>query len=249
MSEKILGVLGGVGPLATIYFTDLIIRMTDAKKDQDHIPMFILNNSTIPDRTDYILDNSKPNPLPVMVEDAKKLERAGCDYIVIPCNTAHYFYSEIQDNVSVPIINIIEETVEYISENITDAKCVGILATEGTIVTGSYQKAIIKHGLDYRVPSENNQKSLMNIIYNQVKAGSEVDICEFLRIVGDMKNDGCDIVILGCTELSVINKTFTLRRKDIVDSMEVLAKVSIKLCGKELKNISGELAAANSGGV
>jgi len=244
MAEKLLGVLGGVGPLATIYFADMVIKMTDAQRDQDHIPMLILNNSTIPDRTDYILDNSKPNPLPVMVEDARKLEKAGCDFIVIPCNTAHYFYSEIQENVGIPIVNIIEETVRYISRNNEGVKCVGILATEGTVVTGSYQKEIIKRGLDYRVPNDKNQKSLMDIIYNQVKAGSEVDICEFLRIVGDLKADGCDAVILGCTELSVINKNFNLKRKDIVDSMEVLAKVSISLCGKELKNNSGEYAAA-----
>jgi aspartate racemase len=235
MTEKFLGVLGGIGPLATIYFADMVVRLTDAKRDQEHIPMLILNNSTIPDRTDYILDNSKLNPLPVMVEDARKLEKAGCDIIVIPCNTAHYFYSEIQNNVGIPIVNIIEETVRYISRHNENVKCVGILATEGTVITGSYQKEIIKHGLDYRVPNEKNMNSLMNIIYNQVKAGNEVDICEFLRIVGDLKADGCDAVILGCTELSIINKSFNLKRKDIVDSLEVLAKVSISLCGKKIK--------------
>ena len=92
MEEKTLGVLGGVGPLATIYFADLVVKMTDAKTDQEHISMVILNHGAIPDRTDYILDHSKPNPLPVMIADAKKLQAAGCDYIVIPCNTAHYFY-------------------------------------------------------------------------------------------------------------------------------------------------------------
>ncbi|HZJ78727.1 MAG TPA: amino acid racemase [Clostridia bacterium] len=236
MGEEVLGVLGGIGPLATIYFTDMVINMTDAKMDQEHIPMVIFNNPQIPDRTEYILDNSKPNPLPVMIKDAIKLENVGCDYIVIPCNTAHYFYSEIQKNVSVPIINIIKKTVEYIKNNQTDVKCIGILATQGTIVTGSYQKEIIKNGLDYKVPDEKNQKSLMNIIYNGVKAGEEVDVCEFLRIVDDLKHDGCDAVILGCTELSVINKSRLLVRNDIVDSLEVLARISIELCGKRVKD-------------
>ena len=90
-------------------------------------------------------------------------------------------------------------------------------------------------GGDYRVPSEEDQKSLMHIIYDEVKAGEKVDICEFLRIVGELKKMGCDAVILGCTELSVIKKDFNLSRHDIVDSMECLARASILLCGKPLK--------------
>ncbi len=81
MKEKVLGILGGVGPLATIYFADLVIKMTDAKSDQEHIAMVILNHASIPDRTEYILDNTKPNPLPVMIADAQQLERDDCDYI------------------------------------------------------------------------------------------------------------------------------------------------------------------------
>lgn len=126
MEEKTLGVLGGVGPLATIYFADLVVKMTDAKTDQEHISMVILNHGAIPDRTDYILDHSKPNPLPVMIADAKKLQAAGCDYIVIPCNTAHYFYDEIQKNVDIPIINIIEETVKYAIKTVPGLKTLGV---------------------------------------------------------------------------------------------------------------------------
>lgn len=235
MKEKILGVLGGVGPLATIYFADLVIKMTDAKNDQEHIAMVILNHATIPDRTQYILDNTKPNPLPVMIEDARKLQANDCDYIVIPCNTAHYFFDEIQKSVDVPIINILEETVSYAERTVPNLKCVGILATEGTIVSGAYQSVLEKHGLQCRVPSAEDQKSLTNIIYNQVKAGERVDICEFLRIVGELKKAGSDAVILGCTELSVIKEDFHLSRVDIVDSMECLARASILLCGKKIK--------------
>ena len=99
MAEKTLGILGGIGPLATVYFMDLIVKMTDAVKDQDHISMIVLNHAAIPDRTEFILDNSKPNPLPVMIDDAKKLQAAGADYVVMPCNTAHYFYEQIQASI------------------------------------------------------------------------------------------------------------------------------------------------------
>lgn len=230
-----MGVLGGVGPLATIYFADLVVKMTDAKTDQEHIAMVILNHSSIPDRTEYIMDKSKPNPLPVMVGDAKMLEDDNCDYIVIPCNTAHYFYDEIQKSVNVPIINILEETVKYCEETIPDVKKIGVLATDGTIKSQAYQNIIQKHSLECVIPSEEDQKSVMNIIYNQVKAGKPVDIFEFHRIIGELKKSGCDAIVLGCTELSIIKKDFEIVREDIVDSMECLARASIKACGKKLK--------------
>ncbi len=234
MSEKTLGILGGLGPLATVYFMDMIVKMTEAKKDQDHISMIVLNHAAIPDRTDFILDASKPNPLPMMVEDAKKLQAAGADYVVMPCNTAHFFYEQIQHNITVPMLNIIEETVMYAKERM-GAKKLGILATKGTISAGSYQRMCEKHGIEWTVPSLQDEQSLMNIIYNQVKAGKEINITEFLKIIENMKADGCDAVALGCTELSVINKDFALGRDDIVDSLEVLARRSIELCGKTVK--------------
>ena len=234
MSEKILGILGGLGPLATVYFMDLIVKMTEAKKDQDHISMIVLNHAAIPDRTDFILDASKPNPLPMMVEDAKKLQAAGADYVVMPCNTAHFFYEQIQNNITIPMLNIIEETVKY-AKDVKGVKKLGILATKGTVSAGSYQRMCENYGIEWAVPSLQDEQSLMNIIYNQVKAGKEVNINEFNKIIGNMKADGCDAVALGCTELSVINKDFDLNRNDIVDSLEVLARRSIELCGKTLK--------------
>ncbi|MBR1780405.1 MAG: aspartate/glutamate racemase family protein [Oscillospiraceae bacterium] len=235
MKEKVLGVLGGVGPMATVYFADLVVRMTEAETDQDHISMVILNHPTIPDRTAYILDHSKPNPVPVMVEDARRLEADGCDYIVIPCNTAHYFYDEIQRNVRVPILNILEETVRACQETVPNLKTIGVLATDGTIQSHAYQNIIERHGLTCIVPEPGDQASLMTIIYEQVKAGRPVDLFEFHRIIGEMKKRGCDAVILGCTELSIIHRDANLRRPDVVDSMECLARSSILACGKQLR--------------
>lgn len=235
----LLGVLGGLGPLATVYFMDLLVKMTEASCDQEHIPTLVLNDAEIPDRTQYILGQSSHSPLPKMKKNAELLQNCGCDYIVIPCNTAHYFYDEVQKAVNIPIINILDETVKYCVDRNPDIKKVGVLATEGTTKSASYKKYIEKYGLEEVIPSQEDSVCLMNIIYNQVKAGRQVNITEFMRIIWNMVRAGSDVIILGCTELSIINRDNRLTKNyhNIVDSMEVLARSSILKCGKNVKEI------------
>ena len=242
MSDKkdmILGVLGGLGPQATVYFTDMIIRYTDADTDQEHIPMIVFNDSRIPDRTAYILDHEEKNPVPLMIEDSKKLEQAGAGMIVIPCNTAHFFYEEIEKNVSVPVVNIIDETVRWCMELRDDVKRIGLLATEGTYESGAYKKYTDSYGLELITPDKKDVAGLMTIIYDQVKAGEKVDIRLLNHIISNMKRRGSDVVVLGCTELSVINMDLGLTKLDgeIVDSLEVLVKRTIEYSGRVVKNI------------
>ncbi|MGL5694388.1 MAG: aspartate/glutamate racemase family protein, partial [Peptostreptococcaceae bacterium] len=104
-NNKTVGVMGGLGPMATVYFYDMVVRLTDAKCDQDHIDMVIANRATTPDRTDYIIGKNPNSPVPVLKEDAKRLEAFGSDFLVITCNTAHYFYDEISKNVNIPVLN------------------------------------------------------------------------------------------------------------------------------------------------
>ena len=237
MKEITLGVLGGLGPLATVYFADMVVKLTDAKCDQEHISMVILNHPSIPDRTDYILDNSKPDPLPVMIADAKRLEGAGADFIVIPCNTAHYFYDRIQDNINIPMLNIIDETVSYAKNTVDNLKTLGILATKGTLSALSYQRVCQKYGIGCLTPDEEDSRLLMHIIYDGVKAGGEVDFDAFESLIDRMKNNGCEAVILGCTELSVIHWDHKMERADVIDSMQTLARASILKCGKKIKEV------------
>lgn len=236
MSEKTLGVLGGMGPMATAYFMKIIIDMTDAKIDQEHIPMLVYNHTTIPDRTDYILDNSKPNPVPILCADAKKLENSGADVIAMPCNTAHFFFEEIQKSVNIPVLHIVKETVEYIATRDNKCKKIGILATKGTLKSGVFEDFCKKYGLCAVLPTKAVSNMLMDIIYNKIKMGKKVSVAEFLGIIDDMRESGCDAVILGCTELSVIKSDLHLKRYDIIDSLEVLSRRSIELCGKNIKD-------------
>lgn len=229
--RKTLGVIGGVGPLSTAYFMEVLINKTDVKTDQEHIDMIVLNDCKIPDRTAYILDNTKESPVEYMQEDARKLQKYGCDLIVTPCNTAHYFIKELQSVVDIPIINMIEETALYLKrENIQK---VGIMATTGTIMTQLFQTALKNQGIVPVIPNEQNQLNVMSIIYDEVKANKPIDLNKFKSVVGELRLDGCEKIILGCTELSVLKKEYSLN-DFYVDSLEVLSEVVILKCDKPL---------------
>ncbi len=230
--RKTLGVIGGVGPLSTAYFMEVLINMTDASTDQQHIDMIVLNHTEIPDRTAYILDHSQPNPAVMMTEDCRKLEQWGADVLVTVCNTAHYFYDELQGSVKIPFINMIEETALELKR--MGAKRVGIMATTGTVKTRLFQNALTGQGIEPIIPSEENQQFVMDMIYDNIKANLPLDLEKFKSVVGELRLHGCDRVILGCTELSVLKKEYALNDY-YVDSLEVLAARAIEACGKKVK--------------
>ena len=231
--RQAVGVIGGVGPMATVYYMQRVIEMTKAGCDQDHINMLVFNDCDIPDRTAFITEQSPDNPLPVMVEDAKRLEAAGCAFVVIPCNTAHYFYDELQQAVKIPVVNIVEETIRYAKERIADLQCVGIMATTGTIVTGTYQKYAQQAGLDAIVPDEDGQAALMHMIYDGVKAGQPVAREDFDAVANALRARGAQCLFLGCTELSVLKRDLPIDDPDVLDSIDVLASETVRRSGKQ----------------
>ena len=229
-NRKLLGILGGLGPMSTAYFYEMITEHTEASCDQDHIDMVISSSATTPDRTGFILGNSVDNPAKRMIADAKKLEAFGADVITIPCNTAHYFYSEVQENVSVPIIHIIYETVKYCKS--LGAEKIGIMATDGTILSNTYQRIAAEFDMECVVPGQSNQQKVMDIIYKSVKQGKQVDMNKFHDVTRELTKAGSDRIILGCTELSLIKRDHGLDNF-YVDALEVLAWRSIQFCGKK----------------
>lgn len=230
--KQAVGVIGGVGPMATVYYMQRVIEMTKAGCDQEHINMLVFNDCDIPDRTAFITEKSPDNPLPVMVEDAKRLEAAGCEFVVIPCNTAHYFYDELEQAVEIPVVNIVEETICYAKARVQDLSCVGIMATTGTIVTGTYQKYAERAGLSFAVPDEDEQDLLMQIIYDGVKAGKPVPRADFDRVANHLRAKGAQCLILGCTELSVLKRDLPINDPDVLDSIDVLASETVRRSGK-----------------
>lgn len=225
---KTLGVIGGLGPMATAYFMQLVIQMTKAQTDQEHIPMIIYNMPNTPDRTRYLLGLSEENPIPAIVDYGRKLEAAGAQKIVIPCITAHALHEEIQGKLSVPVIHIIKETAVYLKER--GIKRAGLEATDGTIATGVFQKELERQGMEVVLPTKENQQKVMDLIYKDVKASRPVDMEKFLEVEAQLKADGADVIILGCTELSMIKRDHSIH-PGYLDAMEVLARKAVIECG------------------
>lgn len=232
MKGKILGVVGGLGPLATARFLELVVEMTDAKREQDNVDMIVYNFPSIPDRTGYILGCNLKSPLPGLKSVAQALVRQKVACIAIPCVTAHYFHKELQDAVPVPILNGVAETVQLLKTK--GIKKVGIMATDGTIRSGLLSRELDNAGIIPVIPSAERQADVMHLIYENVKAGKLADMDRFRAVQRELVDCGAEVILLGCTELSVIR-----RDEDIgpgfLDVMEVLARESILRCGKKLK--------------
>ena len=236
MKSKLAGVLGGVGPMATVYFQQMVLELTEASCDQDHLDMLVSNHATIPDRTAFILGESRLSPLFDMAQDAQMLARAGCDFLVLPCNTAHFFYEHIQNAVSIPLLNIIEGTVSACAEQ--GAARIGVLATAGTVAANTYDIMCRRFGLSCIYPDAATQKQVTAVIYDGVKAGRHIRAKEMAALYNRMREEGCDAIVLGCTELSVAHRDLELHaaHPDVIDSLETLARRTSEYAGKRLRS-------------
>lgn len=218
--------------MATAYLLQLIIEMTDAKTDQEHLDVIVFDRPAVPDRTAYILDRAKPSPLPMLQATAQTLQGLGAGVLCAPCVTSHYFYQELSASVSVPIVNMLAETAAELHR--AGKRKTGIMATTGTVRTGLFQSALGAVGLEAVLPSARCQGLVMSVIYDEIKAGKAPDPEKFSAITGELYAAGCDSIVLGCTELSLIKKNTPLP-PGCLDALEVLSKRCVQLCGGKLK--------------
>ena len=230
---KTIGIMGGMGPMATVDLMKKIILATPASKDQEHIPMLVDNNSQIPDRTKAIMGQGA-SPAPEMVKTAKRLMMAGADFIIIACNTAHYFLPEILPQISIPVLSIIDVTTNSALEK--GFKSVGLLATTGTVSTGLYQKKLEASGIQCITPSADKQHLIDDMIYQGVKANNEnYDTRAVKELLAEMQNAGAEAFILGCTEVPVAVSMYKLQG-EFIDATDELAKAAIKFAKEEEVN-------------
>jgi len=227
MPEKIIGILGGMGPEATVDLFYKIIKFTPAEKDQDHLRIIIDNNPKIPDRTAAILGKGE-DPLSALRETAQNLEKAGADFIIIPCNTAHYFLSSIQESVNIPVLNMIEETAKETKKRIPQIKKVGLLASAGVYEAKIYHQHFKKFNIEVISPEEKGKEKVMKVIY-AVKAGdlSEEVKKNIISIAQKLIDKGAEAIIAGCTEIPLILKEGDVSAP-IIDPTQVLAKAAVQ---------------------
>ncbi len=226
---KKLGVIGGLGPMATAYFLQLLTQMSEAETDQEHMEILIHSKPQIPDRTRFILGQSREDPLPQMIEIGVDLKSQGAEAIAIPCVTAHYFQKALEAEIGIPILNAIQETGLCLKE--AGVRRVGIMATDGTIESGLFQQALAEDGISAVLPDRIGQQTVMDIIYKEVKAGQPVDFPAFGQVAQELFGAGAQAVLLACTELSLVKRDFRLEGR-FLDVMEVLARKAVLTCGR-----------------
>jgi len=229
---KKLGILGGMGPLATCDLFRKVVENTRAGCDNDHIHIIIDNNSAIPDRTAAIL-NGGADPLPQMRASLQRLTDAGADVVIMGCNTAHYFYDALGECCTVERLNMLYETMAYLKAQ--GIKKAGLLASSGTVQSGIYAKAAEKYGIELLTPQDEAQEAVMGVIYDGVKAGvTDYDTTTFKAVVSNLTKAGAETMILGCTELPLAMEMYGLDFPS-ADPTLILARAAIVACGYELK--------------
>lgn len=241
-----IGIIGGMGPAATAELFKRVVLYTFAKNDQDHIKMCILNDTTIPDRTEYILNNGE-SPLSKLLNNIEIAKNIGCKYCAIPCNTAHYFFQEFESIEGIEFINMVKETCQYAAD-IYSKKVICVLATLGTINGDIYKKIGGEFG-NIVYPSSQTNDYVMNII-RLIKAGNQdleqlsSNMVKLLKKEFYFENT---VFVLACTELSLL---LPYVKGDFIDAMDVLAGIilskskktfnteTFKLCSSYFNNIN-----------
>jgi len=222
--EKTIGIIGGMGPLATAYLFQKIIELTPAKKDQDHLRVIIDNNPKIPDRTRSILKRDN-KIISHLKRSANILQKAGAQCIAIPCNTSHNYIEEIQKSVRIPVLDMVRAAVESVDH---ESGKIGLLATDGTLKAEIYQKYDVQGHIHWITLKTTEQKVLMRLIYG-IKAGKEHQDLKpaFTKLLISLKKKGAELIILGCTELSLFKEIFGCRF-NLIDPVEIVALQAVK---------------------
>lgn len=234
MMKKTIGILGGMGPLATADLFHKIISLTAADCDGEHVRVYIDSNSAIPDRTAAILGQG-PDPFPAMRDSLRKLESCGADCVIMPCNTAHYFLPRLEPLTKLPFLSMIQAAANACRDRFP-GRTVGILATTGTLSAGLYQEALAGRGVPFLVPDEGERARLMEVIYQGVKAGAPPEAYReaFLSVTKGMAGRGAACFLLACTELPLAVRELGLDLP-CADPTEELAKAAIRFCGYSVR--------------
>ncbi len=244
MTYKTIGILGGMGPEATLDCFGKIIKNTPAKTDQDHLRVVIDSNPAIPDRIAAIVGDGE-SPVPALIAECRVLEKAGADFIIIPCVTVHVFLSEIQAQSQLPILSIIDAVAEAVRREIPEAGTVGLLGTIATIKSGLFQKRLAEEKINTLLPDSAAQEKIIDAIKDikdirssRTRTEITTDLIEAARSLIDKKPDGARAIIAGCTEIPL-----ALGQEHLpvpyFDSLTILARAAIRRAGRTPVDFNG----------
>ncbi len=221
--EKTAGIIGGMGPEATVCFMLRVIRATPASDDCDHVRMIVDNDPKIPSRIKAVIEGGEEDPAGYLADMGKRLEQWGADFLAIPCNTAHYYYPRIRDAVNIPVLNMIELTVEHVQAEKPDMKSIGVLASPAVFRTGLFQSGFGSKGVEILAPLADEQEDVLLAI-RRIKAGDTgPEVVNLVRrAAAGMEDRGADALLVACTEISAINERLEAGVK-IYDSCDILA--------------------------
>jgi len=217
-SHPVVGILGGMGPQATVDLMRRVVAATPADDDADHIHLIVDNNPKVPSRIRALIDETGESPLPTLQAMARRLAAAGAGLLAMPCNTAHYYLPGIREAVNIPVLDMIALTVERLRA--MGVKRVGLLASSAVPKLGLYERALAEHGIAMAVPA--GQDGLMGVI-RAVKRGDQGESVRgaFRDIAGQLRGEGVDCLVIACTELSVLVDSLD-RDMPVLDAMDVL---------------------------
>jgi aspartate racemase len=229
MGEKIIGVVGGMGPEATLDLYAEILRATPAQKDQDHLRVIIDSNPKVPDRTAAMIGEGE-DPVPAMAMSCRAVQRAGADFVIIPCISAHHFLDELQQQIDLPILSAFDMVAEHLLNRYPEVKTAGLLATSGTIDGGRFGGRLADYGIATVVPDTDNQAAVMKVIY-KIKASQDPAVraqckANLVAAATQVVEQGAQGIIAGCTEIPL-----ALKQEDLpvpfFNSLEILATAAV----------------------
>jgi len=237
MKEKTIGILGGMGPEATLDCFGKIIRNTPAGRDQEHLRVLIDSNPKVPDRTAAIIGRGE-SPVPILVEGCRALQLAGADFIIIPCVSAHFFLNEIREQSSLYILSIFDAVTEAVERNHPEIKTVGLMGTTGTVHGGFFQKRLAESGIQTVVPAEPVQAKIMEAIYDiknlkpaRPRSAITADLIAAAESLIAAKPHDAQAIIAGCTEIPLALSSEHLE-VPYFDALTILARAAIRYAGK-----------------
>lgn len=223
-NTRFFGIIGGMGTIATENFIHKLNSGINACQDQDYYNFILINHASIPDRTAYILNAANESPLPDLIRDVKRLNDFGAEFIVLLCNTAHHFISDLQQYTDSPILNMPVEAVWGLKQKYPRAHKVGLIAAEGSMKTKIYEEALLRHGLTPVIPDTPLQEQITALIYDDLKKNNHLNVALFNRITKALFQRGSDAILIGCTEMSAIYCCEKADTANMIDAQSVLVE-------------------------